>query len=129
MEQRFLIDTNVLIEYIGNSLPLETKKWVDEIIDQQFNISVIVGMEVLGHPNVDDVVHDFMSLANVIDINKEVYYKTIEIRKNHKIKLPDAIIASTCLVYNYTLVTRNVSDFKSIEGLNHFNPHTLHIHH
>ena len=126
MEQRYLIDTNVLIEYLGNTLPIETKKWVDEIIDQQFNISVIIGMEVLGHPNVNDVVHDFMSLANVIDINKEVYYKTIEIRKNHKIKLPDAIIASTCLVYNYTLVTRNTFDFKSIQGLTHFNPHTLH---
>lgn len=126
MEQRYLIDTNVLIEYLGNTLPTQTKKWVDEIIDQQFNISVIIGMEVLGHPNVDDVVHDFMSLANVIDINKEFYFKTIEIRKKHRIKLPDAIIASTCLVYNYTLVTRNTSDFKSIEGLTHFNPHTLH---
>ena len=60
MEQRYLIDTNVLIEYLGNTLPIETKKWVDEIIDQQFNISVIIGMEVLGHPNVNDVVHDFM---------------------------------------------------------------------
>ena len=125
MEQKYLIDTNVLIEYLSDNLPLESKKWVDEIIDIQFNISVIVGMEVLGHPNVDEVVNEFMSLANVVDINSEVYFKTIEIRKNHKIKLPDAIIASTCLVYNYTLVTRNSRDFNSIEGLNQFNPYTI----
>jgi predicted nucleic acid-binding protein len=125
MEQKYLIDTNILIEYLGNTLPTESKDWVSKIIDHQFNISVIVGLEVLGHPKADSVVCDFINLANVIEINKDVYTKTIEIRKNHKIKLPDAIIAGTCLVYDFTIVTRNTSDFKNIKGLNYFDPYTL----
>lgn len=127
MEPRYLIDTNVIIEYLSNSLPLKSQKWLTKIIDNQFNISVIVGMEVLGHHSVDDSIDDFMNLANLIDINHEVYFKTIEIRKNHKIKLPDAIIAGTCLAYNYTLITRNENDFKSIIGLNYINPYSLQV--
>ena len=41
----------------------------------------------------------------------------IEIRKIHRIKLPDAIIAATAIIYNMTVITRNVFDFKNIDGL------------
>ena len=46
-----------------------------------------------------------------------------EIRKAHKIKLPDAVIAATELAYDLILMTRNISDFKKIEELNLINPH------
>jgi hypothetical protein len=36
--------------------------------------------------------------------------------------LPDAVIAATCLVNDFTLVTRNQSDFKGINGLKTYNP-------
>ena len=125
MEQRYLIDSNVIIEYLGNTLPVVSKKWLDKILNEEFNISVIVGIEVLGHINSNQVVFDFISLANIIYINKQIFNKTIELRKNHKIKLPDAIICATCLVDNFILVTRNTDDFKKIEGLTLINPHLL----
>ncbi|MCF8232854.1 MAG: hypothetical protein K9J27_11755 [Bacteroidales bacterium] len=40
----------------------------------------------------------------------------------HKIKLPDAIIAATSLVYDLTLITRNSTDFKNIDELRLINP-------
>jgi predicted nucleic acid-binding protein len=40
-------------------------------------------------------------------------------------KLPDAIVAATALVYDLILVTRNTSDFKSIEGLEVIDPFSL----
>ncbi len=49
----------------------------------------------------------------------------IEIRKNHKTKLPDAIIAATALVYDLVVVSRNVTDFKNIKGIQVIDPHTL----
>ena len=51
-----------------------------------------------------------------------IKYKTADIRKKQKIKLPDAIIAATALVYELSLVSRNVSDFKNIDGLQLINP-------
>ncbi|WP_198675460.1 PIN domain-containing protein [Pleomorphovibrio marinus] len=37
-------------------------------------------------------------------------------------KLPDEIIAATALTYDLTLLTRNIGDFKKIEGLKVTNP-------
>jgi predicted nucleic acid-binding protein len=58
----------------------------------------------------------------VIELEQPIKLKTADIRKNHKIKLPDAIIASTALVYDFILITRNTKDFKDIEGLELINP-------
>jgi len=55
-------------------------------------------------------------------LTEEVEKQTIQIRKIKKIKLPDAIIAATAMVYNLTLVTHNMDDFKSIQGLKIINP-------
>ncbi|WP_256565294.1 PIN domain-containing protein [Dyadobacter chenhuakuii] len=49
--------------------------------------------------------------------------KAAEIRKLHNLKLPDAIIAATAMVYNLTLVTRNTKDFSNISGLTLINPY------
>lgn len=53
----------------------------------------------------------------------DIVNKTISIRKSNKIKLPDAIIAATALVYDLTLISRNTSDFKNIAGLQSIHPH------
>ena len=58
----------------------------------------------------------------VIELEQPVKLKTAEIRKAHKLKLPDAIIAATALVYDLTLLSRNVADFKNIVGLKMINP-------
>jgi predicted nucleic acid-binding protein len=47
--------------------------------------------------------------------------EAIKLRKNHSIKLPDALIAATALNGGYILVTRNETDFKNL-GLQIYNP-------
>ncbi|MFM9836651.1 MAG: PIN domain-containing protein [Cyclobacteriaceae bacterium] len=68
-----------------------------------------------------------MAAANYLidNINDFIIEKTIELRKTHKTKLPDAIIAATAIVYDLTLISRNTSDFKNIEGLKVIDPHKL----
>ena len=68
---------------------------------------------------------DFIDLATIIEIDKNIIESCINLRKQHRIKLPDAIIAATALVHNMTLISRNTSDFKNIEGLKVLDPHTL----
>jgi predicted nucleic acid-binding protein len=55
-------------------------------------------------------------------LTNDIAEQTIQIRKAHKIKLPDAVIGATALVKQLTIVTRNTSDFSSIVGLNCINP-------
>ncbi len=58
-------------------------------------------------------------------MNEDIVEKTIEIRKAFRTKLPDAIIAATALVYNLTLVTHNISDFRNILGISLVNPYDI----
>ena len=51
----------------------------------------------------------------VIDLNNVIVAKVISIKQQHKIKLPDAIILATAIVYELELITANVDDFKHIE--------------
>jgi predicted nucleic acid-binding protein len=65
---------------------------------------------------------DFINVALVIELDQDIKFKTADIRKAHRIKLPDATIAATANVYQLTLLTRNVSDFDGISGLEIMNP-------
>ncbi len=58
-------------------------------------------------------------------INDDVIQKTIDLRKMQKIKLGDAIIAATALVYNFDLLSHNLADFKNVPSLKVVDPYTL----
>jgi predicted nucleic acid-binding protein len=72
-----------------------------------------------------EILNSFIVDTHVIELEQSVKLKTVEIRKKYKIKLPDAIIAATAIVYNLTLITRNTSDFKNIATLNVIDPYNL----
>ena len=81
-------------------------------------ISVITEIELLCWKNASqrdiEVLRDFISDAIVFNLENPIKLKTADIRKAHKIKLPDAIIAATALTHNLILLTRNIKDFKDI---------------
>lgn len=52
----------------------------------------------------------------------QIFLSTIQLKRQYKIKLPNAIIAATSLNKDAVLVTRNVSDFQGIAGLKIENP-------
>ncbi|MEM6264058.1 MAG: PIN domain-containing protein [Bacteroidota bacterium] len=55
--------------------------------------------------------------------SESIVAQTISLRKHHKIKLPDAIIAATALVHNLTLITSNTADFHRVRGLGCLDAH------
>lgn len=108
---KYLWDTNTVIYYLQQQFPPSAEKFIDSILpDSQPAISVITEIELLCWKTATE---------------KDIKFKTAELRKAYKIKLPDAIIAATALVYDLTLITRNVSDFKNIDELNVINPHEV----
>ncbi len=68
------------------------------------------------------ILQAFIADAIVIELKQPIKIQTAQLRKAHKIKLPDAIIAATAMAYNLTLLTRNTADFKTIESLLVLNP-------
>jgi len=127
MGTQYLIDTNVVIEFLGNALPTSGSKWLQNIIDHGLHhLSVINQIELLGYNGTRaemQPLEDFIDASNMLSLSDAVVQQTINLRKEHKIKLPDAIIAATALVNKCDLITRNSSDFNKIKHLNVLNPH------
>lgn len=121
MEQpNYLIDTNIIIDYLGRKLPVSGMDFMNNVIDAVPNASVISKIEVLGFNASDEhyrILTDFMNDTNLFDLTDEIVDVCISLRRKYKTKLPDAIIAATAIVYDFTLITRNVTDFKNIHGL------------
>lgn len=120
-------DTNTAIYYLQQLFPPGAELFIDGLLQvEQPAISAITEIELLcwktATPDDLAVLHGFIGDALVIELEQVIKYKTADIRKTHKIKLPDAIIAATALVYDLTLLSRNLADFKNIPGLRLINP-------
>jgi len=125
MGQKFLIDTNSLIDAQMKKLPEKGLQFVADAINQDFTVSFITYIEFLGYKDATTETEDFIALANVLETNKTIIDTCIAIRKSHRIKLPDAIIAATALAYGYILITNNEGDFDNIDGLQIVNPYKI----
>ena len=129
MGKRYLIDSNVLIDYAASRLPEMGSNFVEQIFDTDFLISVAAKIEVLGFDDIPGkiaLLEEFLDNAVVLPLDEHVTRQTILLRRKHKkLKLGDAIIAATALVHDLILVTRNTMDFKMIDILEVLDPHTL----
>jgi len=126
MGTRYLIDTNVVIDFFNGKLPAQGRQLLSFA---EPAISIITRIELFSSNNVSDAelsqLRIFVEVAELYAVDLSVALKTIEIRKKYKIKLPDALIAATAIVYNITLITRNVSDFNKVEDLSLVNPYKI----
>ena len=125
MGQEYLLDTNVVIDFMGRKLPEKSHILFTKIIDDQINISAINKMELLGFQRAEQSLIDFVSFSEVYPIDDDVIDKTIELRKEYRIKLPDAIIASTAIVNDFILISHNAKDFRRINELQFIDSHSF----
>lgn len=130
MGVKYLWDTNTVIYYLQGHFTRSAELFLDRIsMRSQPAISVITEVELLCWKT--DQVKDLELLYSFIDdvwifeLEKSIKLQTAKIRRQHKIKLPDAVIAATALVYDLTLLTRNVIDFKNIPDLHIANPYDI----
>jgi len=125
----YLIDSNAVINYLDASLPMAGRQLLNTIVDEESIISVVTKMETLGFNFVSaeeqTTIEMFINGSTILDLNNDIVNQTISIRKSKKIKLGDAIIAATALVYDLVLISRNISDFKNIDGLKMIDPYSL----
>jgi predicted nucleic acid-binding protein len=111
-----LFDTNILIDYLNGIEAAKTE--LDRYTGKDDKaISVITWMEVLvgTTPETDNATRGFLAGFQSLAIDALVASRSVEIRKTHKIKLPDAIVWASAQVHDRILVTRNTKDFTADE--------------
>ena len=99
----FLVDTNFLI-HLNQGEP-----FVESFLDYGFAVSFITEIELLGAFSISKIKRSqFKNLLDdclVLDMNYQIKKECIAIRNKYKIKIPDAIIAATAIIYNIPLIT------------------------
>lgn len=124
--ERYLVDTNIISDYFSASLPDSGLRFMDFVIDERPKISIITQIELLcwkTDADKEQRIKDFIFDCEIFDISSDVIEKCVNIRRNFKIKTPDAIIAATALALGYGLITNNERDFVGIKMLKIINPH------
>jgi toxin FitB len=117
-----LLDTNIIIY---SALP--QFEYLQSLVLNPYNaVSTITYVESLGYHklSVNDRIYleSVFQRIHILEVDKQVAEKAIELRQTSKMDLPDAIIAATALIYNVELITVNVKDFIHIPDLNITNP-------
>ena len=115
---RIVCDTNPLIYLLDGNR--DVARFLD---NKQIYLSVITELELFGKPNLSaqniQIIDTLISVCVVIDINKEIRQLYRELKQQHPIKLPDAIIAATAIYLDMPLLTfdrgfKNISNLKLI---------------
>ena len=120
-----VFDSNILIYHLNDQLPPVVRVQVDDWIRESAFISVITRIEVLGYRHTAGSLLQAARLLATLDevpLHEAVVQQTITLRQQHRIRLPDAVIAATALHLDFPLVTRNEQDFQNIDGLTVVNP-------
>ena len=107
-----LFDTNILIDHL-NGVAKATRE-----ITRSKNpaISVITWIEVMTGASTQEeeaILRAFLLNFQCLEITREVAERAAVIRRQKRIKMPDAIILATAEAGGRQLVTRNVKDFPS----------------
>lgn len=118
-----LLDSNILIYAC---LPDYQSLLKPYLTDDTASVSIVTKIEVLGyHRLVENDKNTLIQLfehIDVIQLGNEVTKLAIHLKQQQKLSLGDAIIASTALIFDKTLITRNTSDFAWITNLKLYNP-------
>ena len=115
-------DSNIVIAYLNGE-----QKVITQFTDWQESglpliLSTVVEAEVLSFSQW--TVAEYTSAEKFLEENftlmvfdRNIARIAAEVRRNKKIKFPDAAIAATALFTHTPVVTRNVKDFKGIDNL------------
>jgi predicted nucleic acid-binding protein len=129
----FLIDTNVISEFVKPEPSLQVKRWFEAADPESLFASVItfgeirIGIEDLAEGKrraaleqwIEQGVPDWFQ-ANLLPVTKAITDRWGQItvqakRKGITVPTADGLIAATAIEHGLTIVTRNVKDFGGIE--------------
>lgn len=120
---KILVDTDVIIDLIR--LNEKDKTLFNQVFQNVDNSAVISFTTVIelyagqGTRKTEerDFIERIIGETEVINGAMDIYRKSGEYIRDHKMSFPDALIAATAAIYKLPLLTRNEKHFKHIQGV------------
>jgi len=118
-----VVDTDILID-VSRGIPQAVQKLVDLELSNELSISVITQLELMvGCKNKQEFkeLDTFLDRFTIFHTSEAISSRTVDLleqyRLSHGVKIADMLIASTALVYDVELFSKNKKDFKFIDNL------------
>lgn len=124
MGTRYLIDTNIVIYFLGDLIPAPHNDFLSNLFDKNINISVISKIELFSRDlssKEENAIKTFLNNAHVSPLDESIANIAAKIRRNYKLKIGDVIIAATAVENKCNLITRDVKDFGKISDIKIYN--------
>ena len=110
---RAVVDTNILIDFL-NGVPqadAELERYEDVLISRITWMEVLAGA--LDTPH-EVTVRAFLRRFRLAEITPAIAEEAVRLRRERKLRLPDAIVLATARDHGLVLVTRNTRDFRLV---------------
>jgi predicted nucleic acid-binding protein len=108
-----LLDTNVALYLLGGRL-------ARPIPPGDYGVSVITEMELLAWPSLttedEKKVRDFLGQLIICELTPSIRTRAVQLRKQERLKLPDAVVCATALEFGVELWT-NDATLAKVPGL------------
>jgi len=107
-----IFDTNILIDYLQGRAEAarELERYEGKLISTVTCIEVLVGAR--GDKE-GSLLRSFLAGFTICELSQSVAEMAIRLRREHRLKVPDAIIYATAREQGCLLVTRNNRDFSA----------------
>ena len=109
----FLIDTNIFVLLFNDRL-------TEPLPPGEIACSIITEIELLSYPTMpsseEALIREMLAAVTLYGINQDVKEEAIRLRRESRLKLPDAIIAATAMCHHAVLVT-NDNEMQNVPGL------------
>jgi len=106
---KYLLDTNIIIGLLKGHQPVLSILQKHEVELNLCTYSFISRIELLGYPGITEAevqgVTRILQVMRYLPMTEEIEDLTIQIRRQHRLKIPDAIIAATAKANSLELLT------------------------
>lgn len=106
-----VFDTNILIDYLNgiDAAKVELARYSIRQISVISFIEVMVGAK---NTTEENAIQGFLGTFEILELSAEIAREAISIRKQFRLKIPDAIVYASARTQGCMLISRNTKDLK-----------------
>lgn len=106
-----VFDTNILVDYLNGieEAKAELSWYKTRLVSVITQIEILVGIE---NEEEESAVRSFLSTFQIKELTAAISEEAVKVRRDTRMKVPDAIVYATARAEGCLVVTRNKRDFK-----------------